>query len=494
MTENRLQSSARQYISFMCLESDAHWLFEGRVTMIIFQIAFRISICIGLSLAISRMGVCAESLDAQTVRRGFSTQVFVDAQGDQHRYVLFVPHAWQRAEKQPEQKPPRKLPVLIFLNGLGQNGNDGVSQISNNFGPQVWDMQEFFPFLTIAPQCQAGSTWSGTSDDSRWAMEILDAVVREFGADTDRICLTGVSAGGSGVWNIGSQYADKFAALAPLCGNGGNLDRIAKVRLPVWNFINDGDRQDLVNGSRKAREVLIQQGQSPLFTEFHKSGHDCWNATYRLPALYAWLLEQRKSRNAIEPPFELCLPDQLLQKWRQQGTAVWKAGEEKTLVATSDAGNSLLISNRVGTDLELHADVWLEKGTNCQLAIVPEGDASTAGPLHIVLSTLDSGSGGVVWHSGSGRERWLSGLDLAAQQSFRPQRWNDVRVRLSNGRLTVRINGWPAADVEIASASDDGGEAGARYRLALVSGAGQNEVRWRYVRLRRLDDKRTMSP
>jgi hypothetical protein len=261
--------------------------------------------------------------------------------------------------------------------------------------------------------------------------------------------------------------------------------------LPVWNFINDGDRQDLVNGSRKAREVLIQQGQSPLFTEFHKSGHDCWNATYRLPALYAWLLEQRKSRNAIEPPFELCSPDQLLQKWRLQGTAVWKTGEGKTLVATSGAGNSLLISNRVGTDLELHADVWLEKGMNCQLAIVPEGETPASGPRHIVLATLDSGSGGVVWYSDSGRERWLSGLDLAAQQSFRPQRWNDVRVRLSDHRLTVRINGWSAADVEIVSASDEGGEAGAGYRFALVSGAGQNEVRWRYVRLRGPGNKRS---
>jgi predicted peptidase len=72
-------------------------------------------------------------------------------------------------------------------------------------------MKEFFPFLVVGPQCRKDSSWSGNTDHSKWAVEILDEVIKEFDADRDRIYLTGVSSGGSGAWNIGSEHIDRFA-------------------------------------------------------------------------------------------------------------------------------------------------------------------------------------------------------------------------------------------------------------------------------------------
>ena len=56
--------------------------------------------------------------------QGFKCRNYVDQAGDGHNYIVFVPHsATQDA----------KLPVLLFLNGFLENGDDGIRQIGNNF-------------------------------------------------------------------------------------------------------------------------------------------------------------------------------------------------------------------------------------------------------------------------------------------------------------------------------------------------------------------------
>ncbi len=62
------------------------------------------------------------------VSLGFSARVFISSVGYRQRYVLFQPYVLD----------DRKRPVIVFLNDKGQDGSDGVQQLSNNFGQQVW--------------------------------------------------------------------------------------------------------------------------------------------------------------------------------------------------------------------------------------------------------------------------------------------------------------------------------------------------------------------
>ncbi|MEA4884114.1 MAG: prolyl oligopeptidase family serine peptidase [Clostridia bacterium] len=50
------------------------------------------------------------------------------------------------------------------------------------------------------------------------ALETLDEAMKAFSIDPNRVWLTGHSMGGHGTWNIGLQYPDKFAAIAPSAG------------------------------------------------------------------------------------------------------------------------------------------------------------------------------------------------------------------------------------------------------------------------------------
>jgi dienelactone hydrolase len=400
---------------------------------------------------------------------GFRVESYIDANGRQHAYVVFVPNVVESDDK---------LPVLMFLNGQNENGDDGVRQVSNNFGIQVWEMQEFFPFIAVAPQCRAGSEWTGSGDDANWAIEILDAVIREFDADNDRVYLTGVSSGGSGVWSMGTSYPDRFAALVPMCGLGGNVRTLVDARLPVWYFVNNDDAASLVRSSRARRHEMIQRGMSPLFTEFAASGHDCWNRALRMPALYRWLLGQQRSRNATERPFDYMPPPRLLSEW-ETPSGMWSYDDDDVVVGSASVEEGLLVSAHGTNALEIHADFWLAGESARDVVLLDDDTATSDESLRISLVLPDVGAGGI-YRKDDGL--WLAAMDPAAERSLRPNAWNEIRAKLDNGHLQVCLNGWPAADVQIGRP-----EFGPMpFRCGFIAPTNGTNVRWRYVRIRDL--------
>lgn len=404
---------------------------------------------------------------AEPPERGFLCRTFPDETGNQRGYVVFVPH----------DRPREKPPVLMFLNGRGENGDNGIS-IGNNFGLQIWEMQEFFPFLGVAPQCGENGSWSACSPDVTWALQVLDSVIEEFGADKDRVYLTGVSSGGSGVWSVGSAYAERFAALVPLCGVGGaDVQRLTSARMPIWIFYNDQDEANLVESNRRNRKELITLGLSPLVSEYHATGHDCWNRAYRTTAMYGWLLEQSRSKNAAEALFEYLPAERLVAEWRRKGAGEWTVGEDGSLIGQGGDGLGLLVSSAAAAgSIEIHGDLWLPADSVGRMAVF-NGAASESGEgLRLSIMLPDVGTGGVARSGGES----LAQLDPAAQRALQPDAWNDVRVRLAEGRLTVRLNGWPAVDVRVEPQAAPAAEC----RCALVTPDDGSEVRWRDIRSR----------
>lgn len=58
---------------------------------------------------------------------GFQRRTFQDHAGA-HAYTLFVPH----------QRPvDRSVPAIVFLNGTGENGDDGVAPLLNGLAEQI---------------------------------------------------------------------------------------------------------------------------------------------------------------------------------------------------------------------------------------------------------------------------------------------------------------------------------------------------------------------
>jgi hypothetical protein len=91
------------------------------------------------------------------------------------------------------------------------------------------------------------------------------------------------------------KYPTLFAAIAPICGGGGDSSEAWKLKhLPVWCF--HGAKDDAVKPaeSYKMMAALKKYNPSARLTIYPEAGHDSWTQTYNNDSLYTWLLAQKK--------------------------------------------------------------------------------------------------------------------------------------------------------------------------------------------------------
>jgi len=228
---------------------------------------------------------------AEPVARGFQNRVLTDADGAKHPFVIFVPA---------KDQPGSRAPVMLFLHGSGERGDNNIDQIMVGLGPAIWKRKANFPFVTVIPQCRTNSNWLADGPDAKRALAMLKQTQAEFGTDPDRVYLTGLSMGGSGTWSIAAKDPSAWAAIVPMCSRTdvANAAKFATARLPIWDFCGDKDRAETVKFSRDMSAALAQLKAPAKYTEYPGVGHNCWDNAYGTDELYTWLLEQSRSRNA----------------------------------------------------------------------------------------------------------------------------------------------------------------------------------------------------
>jgi predicted peptidase len=205
---------------------------------------------------------------------------------------------------------PGKLPLVLFLHGSGGQGDDNLKQLGlgNIFGTRVWllpENQKKFPCYVVAPQTDRGWTRydfsqqparkvPGFGEGARVALEVVDALCREFAIDEHRIYVTGQSMGGAGVWHVTAHRPKFFAAALPCCGTSTFEPAIDSIATPVWNFQGAADETVPVSVSRDRIAELEKAGAHPLFTEYAGVDHNVWEWAYTEPALGKWMFAQRR--------------------------------------------------------------------------------------------------------------------------------------------------------------------------------------------------------
>lgn len=196
-------------------------------------------------------------------------------------YLLYLPEDYQEEGK--------KFPLLFFLHGAGERGNN--LDLLFKYGParQVKEGLKL-PFVIVAPQCSRGTYWS-----THVLKDLLEEILNTYSIDVNRIYLTGVSMGGYGTWALAIDYPEKFAAIAPICG-GGNPALVYKIKdIPTWVF--HGAKDDIVplQESVVIVEALKNVNESVKFTVYPDLKHDSWTRTYNNPELYKWFLDNKKN-------------------------------------------------------------------------------------------------------------------------------------------------------------------------------------------------------
>ena len=206
-----------------------------------------------------------------------------------------------------------KLPLIIYLSGSGGLGDDNLKQLQfgNTFGTRVWLLpqnQKKFPCYVIAPQTDRG--WArydfsqqspgpakvlpGLGEGSRMALEVIDALRREFPIDDARIYVTGQSMGGAGVWNIIAGRPNFFAAAIPCCGSETTENGAESLDTPLWCFHGAADQTVPVSISRERIAARRKAGGHPVYTEYAGVDHEVWQWAFTEPALIEWVFAQRR--------------------------------------------------------------------------------------------------------------------------------------------------------------------------------------------------------
>jgi predicted peptidase len=223
---------------------------------------------------------------------GFLPRTYIDPSGAKHPFVVFVPASY---------RPGSRPPVMLFLHGSGERGENAIDPLMAGIGPAIWKRKAKFPFVVVFPQCRFNAGWLVDGPDAQRALAMLRQAQAEFSTDPERVVLTGLSMGGSGTWSIATRDPSAWSAIVPMCSrpDPATAAALAARRLPIWNFCGDKDQPATVQANRDMQSALQQASADARYTEYPEVGHNCWDLAYGTDELYAWLLEQRLPRGAV---------------------------------------------------------------------------------------------------------------------------------------------------------------------------------------------------
>ncbi|MEX2112263.1 MAG: prolyl oligopeptidase family serine peptidase [Pirellulales bacterium] len=204
-------------------------------------------------------------------------------------YLLYLPEGYDQQDK---------WPVLIFLHGAGERGDD-LELVKKHGPPKLIEEGKSFPFIVVSPQCPNGQWWTTKPLE---LTALVDEIVAKHKVDEERLYLTGLSMGGFGTWMLAAYKPDRFAAIVPICGGGEVLATRALGQMPTWVFHGAKDPVVPLKRSEDMVEALKRVNKEVKFTVYPDALHDSWTETYSNPQLYTWLLDHKRAAPAAAGP------------------------------------------------------------------------------------------------------------------------------------------------------------------------------------------------
>jgi predicted peptidase len=207
-----------------------------------------------------------------------------------------------------------KYPVVLFLHGAGERGNDNEMQLAH--GSKLFsDSISNYPSIIIFPQCPSDDYWSNVEIDKdqngnrnfifqedgtptrsmQLVMDLMDSIRQLEVVDQNRFYVLGLSMGGMGTFELLNHRPTMFAAGVSICG--GANPAIAKNfanNASLWVF--HGGKDDVVpfKYSQEMVDAIKREGGLVKFTLFPEANHNSWDSTFAQPDLLKWLYSQKK--------------------------------------------------------------------------------------------------------------------------------------------------------------------------------------------------------
>ena len=208
----------------------------------------------------------------------------------------------------------KKYPLLLFLHGAGERGNDNESQLMH--GASLFIKKEIhtkYPAIVVLPQCPATDYWSNVSVDRseigkynfifqkegrptkalEMVINLTKSLLSSGKIDTHQVYVGGLSMGGMGTFEIVRRLPDTFAAAFAICG-GANTETASQLNKTNW-WIFHGEKDGVVpvHLSKQMHTALLKAGAKSKLTIYPEDGHDSWTHAFAEPDLIDWLFSNR---------------------------------------------------------------------------------------------------------------------------------------------------------------------------------------------------------
>lgn len=208
---------------------------------------------------------------------------------------------------------PNQYPVVLFLHGAGERGNDNAKQLAHG-SELFYKTKDSFPAIVIFPQCPSEDYWANVKVDRDTqplslsfpsdgaptksmdlVMQLLDELLAKPYVDKNQIYVGGLSMGGMGTFELLSRRPELFAAAFAICGGGNpEMTAIYAKTVPMWIF--HGANDDVVDPQQSVDMVagILKYGGKPNFSLFAKDNHNSWDSAFAEPQLISWLFSNSK--------------------------------------------------------------------------------------------------------------------------------------------------------------------------------------------------------
>ncbi|MBN7822302.1 dienelactone hydrolase family protein [Bowmanella yangjiangensis] len=214
--------------------------------------------------------------------------------------------------------PHKRYPLVLFLHGAGERGNDNTLQLTHGAAMFAEDkVRNHYPAIVIFPQVPKEQYWANVAVDRSIqplglafsaapaptpVMAATIALMEDWAArpyvDDKRIYVGGLSMGGMGTLELLYHKPNMFAAAIVICGAGdAGLTKAYRKGIPVWLFHGEQDEVVSPAYTQVMSDAIIDAGGQVKVSWYAEVGHNSWTRAFAEPELLPWLFSQALPTN-----------------------------------------------------------------------------------------------------------------------------------------------------------------------------------------------------
>lgn len=220
----------------------------------------------------------SETIEPIYIPPTFTTQMIKTSVQDTFRFWLYTP-----------ETPVKDMPLIVYLHGSAEKGYDLSVTVKYGFGSFLdTGLLGDVPAYVVIPQVLP--TQKGWLDAKVSVVELVDYMAKNFGIDREKVAITGHSMGGTGAWNIATEYPSVFTRVAPVSG-WADITEKKKRNLKnkeIWAFV--GTEDYIIKPDSSVEMVGLLNNDLARVTIFNGATHgDVPRLTYLDEEVMDWL-------------------------------------------------------------------------------------------------------------------------------------------------------------------------------------------------------------